>query len=149
MNQAQAREALAAADVATSRIRKAGQRPRTALILLLGVLMMALVATYGLIIQPRFSYAFPVPLPILLLLPLLALNIYVAARPVVPRHYRAFYSVTTAAGAGLFSLTVTLGFARFSGEPGWWLPGAVLCGVPFLVIGALDHKAGRSVGDGR
>ncbi|MFJ1593096.1 hypothetical protein ACIOD0_23060 [Kitasatospora albolonga] len=149
MNQDQAREALASAGTATSRIRRTGQRPRTALILLLGVAMMALVAVYGLVIQPRGSYTAPAPVPFLLMLPLLALSIFVATRSVLPRHYRAFYSVTTAAGAGLYSLAVTIGSVRFSGEPAWWLPWAVLCGVPFLIIGALDHKAGRSVEDER
>ncbi|MFJ3978532.1 hypothetical protein [Streptomyces sp. NPDC090021] len=140
MDKDQAREALASADAAASRMRKAGRRPRTALILLLGVVMMVLTAVYGLLVQPRVPYA----VPVLLLLPLLALGIYTATRPVLPRHYRALYAVTTAAGAGVYSLTVTIGSARFSGEPSWWLPGAVLCGVPFLVIGVLERKVGRS-----
>lgn len=139
MDENQAREALASADAAASRMRKAGRRPRTALILLLGVAMMVLTAVYGLLVQPKVPYA----VPVLLLLPLLALGIYTATRPLLPRHHRALYAVTTAAGAGVYSLTVTIGSARFSGEPAWWLPGAVLCGVPFLVIGILDRKAGR------
>lgn len=139
MDENQAREALASADAAASRMRKAGRRPRTALILLLGVAMMVLTAVYGLLVQPKVPYA----VPVLLLLPLLALGIYTATRSLLPRHHRALYAVTTAAGAGVYSLTVTIGSARFSGEPAWWLPGAVLCGVPFLVIGILDRKAGR------
>ncbi|MGA6175392.1 hypothetical protein ACPEIF_34735 [Streptomyces sp. NPDC012600] len=139
MDKDQAREALSSADAATSRMRKASQRPRTALILLLGVVMMVLTAVYGLLVQPRVPYA----VPVLLLLPLLALGIYTATRSVLPRHYRALYAVTAAIGAGLYTLTVTIGSARFSGEPTWWLPGAVLCGAPFLVIGMLDRKAGR------
>ncbi|MCP9985739.1 hypothetical protein LUX01_02530 [Streptomyces sudanensis] len=140
MERDQAREALASAESAASRMRRAGRRPHTALILLSGVVMMALTAVYGLLVQPQVPYA----VPVLLLLPLLALVIYTATRPVLPRHYRPLYAVTMATGAGVHSLTVTIGSARFSGEPAWWLLGAVLCGVPFLVIGVMERKAGRT-----
>lgn len=101
--------------------------------------MMVLTAVYGLLVQPKVPYA----VPVLLLLPLLALVIYTATRPVLPRHHRAFYAVATAGGAGVYSLTVTIGSTCFSGQPAWWLPGAVACGIPFLAIGILERKADR------
>lgn len=111
MDENQAREALASADAVASRMRT-GRRPCTALILLLGMVMMLLTAVYGLLVQPKMPYT----VPVLLLLPLLALGIYTATRPVLPRHYRALYTVSTVAGAGIYSLTVTLGSTCFSGS---------------------------------
>ncbi|WP_143046326.1 MULTISPECIES: hypothetical protein [unclassified Streptomyces] len=107
---------------------------------LLGLVMMALTALYGLLIQPSVRYA----VPVVLLLPLFALVIYTATRPVVPRHHRALYAVITATGGGVYALTVTLGTVLFSGEPLWWVPGAILCAVPFFLVGMLERKAVRT-----
>ncbi|MCX5451422.1 hypothetical protein [Streptomyces nigrescens] len=136
MDRKEARKALASADALASRIRR-GARWRAPLVFLLGLVMMLLTAMYGLLIQPSVRYS----VPVVLLLPLLVLVIYTATRPVVPRHYRALYAVITAAGAGIYTLTVTLGTALFSGEPLWWVPGAALCAVPFFLVGILERKA--------
>ncbi|HET6858728.1 MAG TPA: hypothetical protein VFH94_16765 [Streptomyces sp.] len=139
MNKKEAADALASADALTSRMRQGGGR-RYLLVFLLGVVMLAMTAVYGLLIQPNMEYA----LPVVLLLPFFLLVIYTATRPVLPRHYRGLYAVITAGGAGVYSLTVTLGTAVFSGEPLWWLPGAVLCAVPFFLVGILERNAGRA-----
>ncbi|PBC85688.1 hypothetical protein SAMN05216511_1552 [Streptomyces sp. KS_16] len=139
MDKKEAREALASADALASRIRR-GARWHAPLVFLLGLVMMALTALYGLLIQPSVRYA----VPVVLLLPLFALVIYTATRPVVPRHHRALYAVITATGGGVYALTVTLGTVLFSGEPLWWVPGAILCAVPFFLVGMLERKAVRT-----
>ncbi|MEV6672410.1 hypothetical protein [Streptomyces sp. NPDC051162] len=139
MDKKEARDALASADVLASRIRS-GTRRHATLVFLLGLVMMVLTAVYGLVIQPSVRYA----VPAVLLLPMILLVIYTATRPVVPRHYRVLYAVITAAGSGIYTLTVTLGTALFSGEPLWWVPGATLCAVPFFLVGILDRKAIRT-----
>jgi hypothetical protein len=136
-----ASEAFASADALASRMRR-GARWHTSLVFLLGLLMIVMTVAYGLLIQPSVRYA----LPIVLLLPLFTLLIYTATRPVLPRHYRTLSAVITATEAAIYTLTVTLGTALFSGEPLWWVPGAVLCGVPFFLICVLDRKAGRATG---
>ncbi|MYT15709.1 hypothetical protein YWIDRAFT_05187 [Streptomyces sp. SceaMP-e96] len=136
MDRKEAREALTSADALASRIRR-GARWRAPLAFLLGIVMMVLTALYGLLIQPSVRYA----VPVVLLLPLFALVIYTATRPVVPRHYRALYAVITATGGGIYAVTVTLGTALFSGEPLWWVPGAILCALPFFLVGILERKA--------
>ncbi|MEU0987197.1 hypothetical protein [Streptomyces sp. NPDC005953] len=139
MDKKEARESLASADVLASRMQ--GQRPRPGLIVfLLGVAMLVMTAAYGLLVQPDHPYA----VPAVLLVPFFALVIYTATRPVLPRHHRIKYAATTGIGAAVYSLTVTLGSAFFSGEPLWWLPGAVLCSVPFFVIGVLDRQAAHT-----
>ncbi|MER5618728.1 hypothetical protein [Streptomyces sp. NPDC002215] len=139
MNKKEAREALASADALASQMRR-GTRQHNRLVFLLGLVMMVMTAVYGLMIQPSARYA----VPVVLLIPFFILVIYTATRPVLPRHYRALYAVITATGAGIYSLTVTLGTAYFSGEPLWWIPGAVLCAVPFFLVGMLDRKAVRA-----
>lgn len=138
MDQQEAREALASAGAMPSRLRR-GARWHVALVFLLGVVMTVMTAVYGLVIEPAMDFA----LPVLLLVPLLMLGIYTATRPVLPRHYRAWYAVITSAGAGLYALTVTIGTVNFSGEAAWWVPAAVLCGLPFFLVGVLDRKAAR------
>jgi hypothetical protein len=139
MDKKEAREALSSADALASRMHR-GTRWHTPLLFLLGLLMMVMTAGHGLLIQSSMRFA----LPVILLLPFFALVIYTATRPVLPRHHRALYSVITATGAGIYSLTVTLGTAVFSGEPLWWVPGAVLCALPFFLVGILDRKASRN-----
>ncbi|MFJ5673636.1 hypothetical protein [Streptomyces sp. NPDC093097] len=72
--------------------------------------------------------------------------IYTATRPVLARHHRTLYVLATTAGAAVYTLTVTLGTVFFSGEPLWWGPSAILCAMPFFVIGILDRKAARTFG---
>ena len=139
MDKKEAREALASADALASRMRGGNQRP-SLVVFLLGLAMMVMTAVYGLLIEPSSEYA----VPVVLLIPFFALVIYTATRPVLARHYRTLYALTTTAGAAVYSLTVTLGTVFFSGEPLWWVPGAVLCAVPFFVIGVLDRKAART-----
>ncbi|WP_051830325.1 MULTISPECIES: hypothetical protein [Streptomyces] len=139
MDRQEAQKALAAAETAASRLHE-GARWHAAGVFLLGIAMMVLTATYGLLVQPSVPYAIPVGL----LIPLLLLGVYTATRPVVPRHHRALYAVITSAGAGIYTLTVLLGTVEFSGEPLWWLPGAVLCAVPFFLVALLDRRAGHS-----
>lgn len=139
MDRNEAREALTSAGAMPARMRR-GSRSHVALIFLLGLVMMVLTAVYGLVVEPSMEFA----VPVVLLVPLLVLGIYTATRPVLPRHYRAWYAVITSAGAGVYALTVTIGTVGFSGEPAWWLPAAVLCAVPFFLIGLLDRRAGRA-----
>jgi hypothetical protein len=141
MDSKKASEALASADALASRMRRAA-RWHTSLVFRLGLLMIVMTVAYGLLIQPSVRYA----LPIVLLLPLFTLLIYTATRPVLPRHCRTLSAVITATEAAIYTLTVTLGTALFSGEPLWWVPGAVLCGVPFFLVCVLDRKAGRATG---
>ncbi|MFJ6610511.1 hypothetical protein ACIQPT_09545 [Streptomyces sp. NPDC091289] len=138
MDKNEAREALASADALASRMRAGKRRPGPA-VYLLGLVMTVMTAVYGLVVEPSSQYA----LPVILLMPFFALVIYTATRPVLARHHRTLFALTTTAGAAVYTLTVTLGTALFSGEPLWWVPGAVLCGVPFLVVGALDRKVAR------
>ncbi|MFE4368009.1 hypothetical protein ACFRMN_07145 [Streptomyces sp. NPDC056835] len=139
MDKNEAADALASADDLASRMRQGGGS-RHLLVFLLGIVMLVMTAVYGLLIQPNVEYA----LPVFLLLPFFLLVIYTATRPVLPRHYRNRYAVITASGAGIYSLTVTLGSVLFSGEPLWWVPGAMLCAVPFFLVGMLGRKAGRT-----
>jgi uncharacterized membrane protein YjjP (DUF1212 family) len=139
MDKKEAREALASADALASRMQGGNRRP-SPVVFLLGLAMMVMTAVYGLLIEPSSQYA----VPVVLLIPFFALVIYTATRPVLARHYRTLYALTTTAGAAVYSLTVTLGTVFFSGEPLWWAPGAVLCAVPFFVIGVLDRKAART-----
>ncbi|MFF9640379.1 hypothetical protein [Kitasatospora aureofaciens] len=132
----EAEQALASAEVLASRMRR-GARSHVVGVVLLGLAMMVSTAVYGLLIQPSTRYSMPFGL----LFPLLFLGIYTATRPVVPRHHRALYAVITSAGAGIYSLTVLIGTVKFSGEPLWWLPGAVLCALPFFLVALLDHRA--------
>ena len=120
----EAEQALASAEVLASRMRR-GARSHVVGVVLLGLAMMVSTAVYGLLIQPSTLF----------------LGIYTATRPVVPRHHRARYAVITSAGAGIYSLTVLIGTVKFSGEPLWWLPGAVLCALPFFLVALLDHRA--------
>ncbi|MEV6978357.1 hypothetical protein [Kitasatospora sp. NPDC093806] len=144
MDRNEAHDALASADATATRLRERRARPRTALIVLAGAATTALTALYGLAVQPSLPYA----VPVLLLLPLFGLALYTATRPVLARRHRAYYAVTTAVGAGLYTVTVTVGSACFSGEPLWWWPGAVLCAAPFLVIAVLDRRAAGRAGEG-
>ncbi|MEU9003194.1 hypothetical protein ACFWBI_20375 [Streptomyces sp. NPDC059982] len=139
MDKKEAQEALDSANALGSRIRR-GARWHTPLVFLLGLVMVVMTAIYGLLIQPAVQYA----IPVVLLLPFFALVVYTATRPVMPRHYRTLYAVITAIGAGIYSLTVALGAALFRGEPLWWIPGAILCGMPFFLVGILDRKAGNT-----
>lgn len=141
MDKKEAREALASADALASRMRGGNRRPGP-VVFLLGLAMMVMTAVYGLLIEPSTQYA----VPVVLLIPFFALVIYTATRPVLPRHYRTLYALTTTAGAAVYTLVVTLGTVFFSGEPLWWVPGAVLCGMPFFVIGVLERKAARTPG---
>ncbi|MEU5399941.1 hypothetical protein ABZ348_11705 [Streptomyces sp. NPDC005963] len=139
MNEREARESLASADVLASRMQE--KRPRPGLIVfLLGLAMLVMTAAYGLLVQPSYPYA----VPAVLLVPFFALVVYTATRPVLPRHHRIKYATTTGIGAAVYSLTITLGSAFFSGEPLWWVPGAVLCAAPFFVIGVLDRQVTRT-----
>ncbi|WP_055699100.1 hypothetical protein [Streptomyces silaceus] len=142
MDKKEAREALASADALASRMRGGGNRRPGPVVFLLGLAMTVLTAVYGLLIEPSSQYA----VPVVLLIPFFGLVIYTATRPVLARHHRTLYALTTTAGAALYTLTVTLGTAFFSGEPLWWLPGAVLCGVPFAVIGVLDRRTAGTPG---
>ncbi|MFD4532203.1 hypothetical protein ACFWNL_16935 [Kitasatospora sp. NPDC058397] len=135
----EAEESLVAAEALASRMRQ-GARRRSVGVFLLGLTMLVLVASYGLLAQPSVRYAIPVGM----LIPLLMLGIHTATRPVVPRHHRALYAVVTSSGAGIYTLTVLLGTVYFSGRAVWWLPGAVLCAVPFFVIGWLERSAGHA-----
>ncbi|WNM29197.1 hypothetical protein RKE30_01640 [Streptomyces sp. Li-HN-5-11] len=137
----EAREALASADALASRMRRGSRRPGLA-VFLLGLAMTVMTAAYGLLLGPSSPYA----VPVFLLIPLFALVVHTATRPVLARHHRALYAVMTASGAAIYSLTVTLGTVSFPGEPFWWVPGAVLCAVPFFVIGVLDRRAARTPG---
>ncbi|MFI0978263.1 hypothetical protein ACH4SP_14865 [Streptomyces sp. NPDC021093] len=141
MDKKEAREALASADALGSRMRRGNRRPGP-VVFLLGLAMMMMTATYGLLVEPSSQIA----IPVVLLVPFFALVIYTATRPVMARHHRTLYALTTTAGATIYTLTVTLGTVFFSGEPLWWVPGAVLCGVPFFVVGVLEHKATRAPG---
>ncbi|MCF4139606.1 hypothetical protein L1856_26695 [Streptomyces sp. Tue 6430] len=141
MDKKEAQEALASADALASRMRGGGRRPGL-VVFALGLAMMLMTAAYGLLLEPSSRYA----VPVVLLIPFFALVIHTATRPVLARHHRAVFAATTAAGAAVYSLTVTLGTVFFSGEPLWWAPGAVLCAVPFFVIGVLDRKAARPHG---
>ncbi|EHN72309.1 hypothetical protein SMCF_8252 [Streptomyces coelicoflavus ZG0656] len=136
MDKKEAQEALDSAEALASRMRR-GARLYTPLLLVLGLLMIVMTAVYGLVVQPSAPYA----VPVVLLLPFFALVIHTATRPVLPRRHRTLYAIITGTGAAVYSLTITLGSAVFSGEPLWWLPGAVLCGVPFFVIGFLARRA--------
>ncbi|MFC7976605.1 hypothetical protein ACPCSP_24495 [Streptomyces cinereoruber] len=139
----EAREALASADAVASRMRGGNRRPGP-LVFLLGLAMTLMTAAYGLFVESST----PAAVPVLLLIPFFGLVIYTATRPVLPRHHRTLYALATTAGAAVYSLTVTLGTAFFSGEALWWVPAAVLCGLPFFVIGALDRRAARTPGTG-
>ncbi|MBT2406301.1 MULTISPECIES: hypothetical protein [unclassified Streptomyces] len=141
MDKKEASEALSSADAIASRMQGKNRRPGP-LVFLLGLAMTLMTAAYGLLIEPSTPHS----LPILLLIPFFALVIYTATRPVLPRHYRTLYALTTTTGAAVYSLAVTLGTVYFSGEPLWWVPAAVLCGLPFFVIGVLDRKAARTPG---
>ncbi|MFF7727390.1 hypothetical protein [Streptomyces sp. NPDC008001] len=143
MDKKEAQEALASADALASRMRVRSRRPGLA-VFLLGLAMMVMTAVFGLLIEPSTQYA----VPAVLLIPFFALVIHTATRPVLARRYRTLYALTTAAGAAVYTLTVTLGTVLFSGEPLWWVPGAALCAVPFFVIGVLDRRAARTPGSG-
>ena len=109
---------------------------------LLGLAMLVMTAGYGPLVTSPSLYG----LAALLLLPFLALVVHTANRPVLARHRRTVFAVTTATGAAVYSVTVTLGTTLFPGEPLWWIPGAVRCAVPFFVIGVLDRRAPRTNG---
>jgi hypothetical protein len=141
MNKKEAQDALASADALASRMRQGHRRSGVA-VFLLGLSMMVLTAAYGLLLDPSGPY----DVPVVLLIPFFALVIHTATRPVLARHHRALYAVTTGAGAAVYTLTVTLGTAFFPGESFWWVPGAVLCAVPFFTIGLLDRRAARTSG---
>ncbi|MGI5450609.1 hypothetical protein ACQEVM_33540 [Streptomyces sp. CA-243310] len=141
MDKNEATEALASADAVASRMRGRNRRPGP-VVFLLGLAMMVMTAVYGLLIEPSTQYA----VPVVLLIPFFTLVIYTATRPVLPRHYRTLYALATTSGAAVYTLVVTLGTVFFSGDPLWWVPGAVLCGMPFLVIGMLERKAARNPG---
>ncbi|MER6712804.1 MULTISPECIES: hypothetical protein [unclassified Streptomyces] len=141
MDKKEAQEALASADALASRMRTGGRRPGP-VVFVLGLAMMLMTGAYGLLVEPSSRYA----VPVVLLIPFFALVIHTATRPVLARHHRALFAVTTAAGAAVYTLTVTLGTVFFSGEPLWWAPGAVLCAVPFFVIGIVDRRAARTPG---
>lgn len=144
MKKKEALEALASADALASRMQAKNRHRRPSLVaFVLGLTMLVTTAVYGLRIEPSSQYA----VPVVLLVPFFALVIYTATRPVLARHHRTLYALTTTAGAAVYSLTVTLGTASFSGEPLWWIPGAVLCAAPFFVIGILERKAARTAGD--
>jgi hypothetical protein len=136
MDQKEAGEALASADTVAARIR-AGHGSHGLLLSLLGAAMAAMTAAYGLLGEAPSGYG----LQAVLLVPFFALVIYTATRPVLPRRHRSWYAVTTACGAGVYSVTVAVGTAVFPGEPLWWGPGAALCAAPFLVVAALDRRA--------
>ncbi|MEW1654723.1 hypothetical protein [Streptomyces sp. NPDC093707] len=141
MDKNEAREALASADAAVSRMRGKTRRPGP-VVFLLGLAMMVMTAVYGLLIEPSTQYA----VPVVVLIPFFALVIYTATRPVLARHHRTLYVLATTAGAAVYTLTVTLGTVFFSGEALWWGPGAILCAMPFFVIAILERKAARTSG---
>jgi hypothetical protein len=141
MDKDEARKVLDSVEELASRMRQ-GSRWSAPFAFVLGLLMVVMTAVHGLVVQPSAPYV----VPVVLLLPLFALVIHTATRPVLPRHHRTLYAVTTATGGGIHSLTVTLGSAAFSGEPLWWVPGAVLCGVPFFVIGFLARRTAGTTG---
>ncbi|NUR84971.1 MAG: hypothetical protein HOY71_12880 [Nonomuraea sp.] len=138
MDRNEAERALAEAGATGSRMR-AQVRSRGIVAAGLGVLAAVILIVFGVLVPPPASYA----IMTVGLAPLMALTIYTATRPVVPRHYRTRYAVCGAVGALIYSVVVTVGSAVFPGSWAWWLPGALLTAVPFFVVAYLDLKAGR------
>ncbi|RCG30544.1 hypothetical protein DQ384_14655 [Sphaerisporangium album] len=106
-------------------------------VFLLGLAMLVLTLAYGLLMDgPAQSTTF-----VVLLIPLLVLVIYTARRPAVPRHHRTLYSSVTPIGAVLYAITVVFGRVFFPSALWWWVPGAILCALPFFLVGLLNLRA--------
>lgn len=138
VDEKQAQDALASAEALASRMRRKNPWHVT-VVFILGLAMLALTLTYGLLIEPGTNST----TAILLLIPFFALVIYTARQPVVPRHHRTLYSIITALGAGIYTITVVFGAVFFPGAPWWWIPGAFLCAMPFFLVGLLNIRARR------
>jgi hypothetical protein len=139
----EAQEALTVADELSSRMRRKGRWHVTS-VFLLGVAMLVLTLTYGLLIDsPAQSTT-----SVLLLIPLFVLVVYTANQSVVARYHRTLYSIITPLGAVFYTVTVVFGKVFFHDALWWWVPGAFLCAVPFFLVALLNLRAGKDAKSG-
>lgn len=71
-------------------------------------------------------------------IPIFALTIYTATAPVMKGRHRSLYAVLTVIAAVVVTVTMVLGTTLFVESLPWWVAGAVLSAVPFLVVGWIE-----------
>ncbi|WP_406638240.1 hypothetical protein [Amycolatopsis sp. WGS_07] len=135
MDKTAAEQALRTAESASSKVLAQGRWYPKAL-LALGVLEAAILlagglGNVGLLLMPGS------------LVPLFVFIVYTATRPVVGRHQRVLYPILGASVSLVIAIAAPLGQVRFTANPAWWVPAAVLSAVPFLVAAWLETRGRR------
>ncbi|MDT0303478.1 hypothetical protein [Streptomonospora wellingtoniae] len=139
MDLGQAREALERAEALGAEMGRERRKGRwiSACLAALGAVAAAATAALGFV--PNGLAVMPVALTAVVACAM-ALS-WSAVRAVVPRHYQLLcFSLGPVAGAAC-AVTVPLGFTVFRGEPLWWIAGALLTGLPFLVAAFANLRA--------